>query len=107
MNNNNKLIPSPTNKVCISAVFMLAAILLASCGEKQQQVQLKERKTKVTIVGDQFYINDVPTYQGRTWTTTKGDSFSVEGLLMNSRMVQGIFDRSEERRVGKECIYRW
>lgn len=45
------------------------------------------QKTLVEIKGDQFYINGKPTYQGRTWQGHK-----IEGLLMNSRMVQGIFD---------------
>jgi hypothetical protein len=44
-------------------------------------------KTIVTIVGDEFYINGKPTYEGRSWHGHK-----VQGLLMNSRMVQGIFD---------------
>jgi hypothetical protein len=42
------------------------------------------RKTEVAIRGDGFLINGRPTYAGRTW---KGRS--VEGLLLNSRMVQG------------------
>jgi len=41
----------------------------------------------VSILGDRFFINGKPTYAGRTW---KGHR--IEGLLMNSRMVQGIFD---------------
>src|SRR5436309_11534970 len=45
------------------------------------------RKTSVSIVGDQFFINGKPTYAGRSWRGHK-----VEGLLLNSRMVQGIFD---------------
>jgi len=45
------------------------------------------RYTTVTIHGDQFYINGAPTYPGRTW-----NGYKIEGLLMNSRMVQGIFD---------------
>jgi hypothetical protein len=45
------------------------------------------RQTAVTIVGDAFHINGQPTYPGRTWRGHK-----IEGLLMNSRMVQGIFD---------------
>jgi hypothetical protein len=45
------------------------------------------RKTEVAIRGDAFLVNGRPTYQGRTW---KGQR--VEGLLFNSRMVQGIFD---------------
>ena len=45
------------------------------------------RKTEVAIVGEAFLINGRPTYAGRTWKGQK-----VEGLLLNSRMVQGIFD---------------
>jgi hypothetical protein len=45
------------------------------------------QKTTVSIKGNQFYINDEITYKGQTWQGNK-----VEGLLMNSRMVQGIFD---------------
>lgn len=52
----------------------------------------KKRHTVVSIKGNQFLINDAPTYKGRTWTTAKGESFKVEGLLMNSRLVHGIFD---------------
>jgi hypothetical protein len=43
--------------------------------------------TSVSIDGTGFLINGVPTYQGRVY---KGQS--VEGLLLNSRMIQGIFD---------------
>lgn len=46
-----------------------------------------ERKTEVSIRGEMFYINGRPTYEGRVWQGQK-----IEGLLMNSRMVQGIFD---------------
>ncbi|HBY61007.1 MAG TPA: hypothetical protein DEH78_14385 [Solibacterales bacterium] len=45
------------------------------------------RKTEVSIRGDGFQINGKPTYAGRSY---KGKR--IEGLLMNSRMVQGIFD---------------
>ena len=45
------------------------------------------RQTTVSIVGEDFHLNGRPTYQGRTWRGHR-----VEGLLFNSRMVQGIFD---------------
>lgn len=45
------------------------------------------RVTTVSIVGDSFQINGRPTYAGREWLGHR-----IEGLLMNSRMVQGIFD---------------
>ncbi|MGB5369393.1 MAG: hypothetical protein WBN18_03105 [Flavobacteriaceae bacterium] len=44
-------------------------------------------QTSVSIVGDQFHINGEPTYNDRTW-----NGHRIEGLLFNSRMVQGIFD---------------
>jgi hypothetical protein len=44
-------------------------------------------RTTVEIVADRFLINGQPTYAGRTWRGMR-----IEGLLMNSRMVQGIFD---------------
>ncbi len=45
------------------------------------------RRTEVAIVGEAFHISGRPTYAGRTWHGHK-----IEGLLLNSRMVQGIFD---------------
>jgi hypothetical protein len=45
------------------------------------------RKTTVAIRNDKFYINGTPTWKGKTW-----HGYSIEGLLPNSRMVQGVFD---------------
>jgi len=44
-------------------------------------------RTIVSIVGEDFHINGKPTYAGRNW---KGHR--IEGLLLNSRMVQATFD---------------
>jgi len=44
-------------------------------------------KTQIAIAGDAFWINGKPTYAGRSWRGLR-----IEGLLLNSRMVQGIFD---------------
>jgi hypothetical protein len=41
----------------------------------------------VAIVGDAFHVNGRPTYEGRRWNGLK-----IEGLLLNSRMVQATFD---------------
>ena len=60
-------------------VFLPSNILIAA--------EFANRKTAVTIVGDQIWINGKPTYAGREWNGKK-----IEGLLMNSRMVQGNFD---------------
>lgn len=44
-------------------------------------------QTTVSIQADRFFINGRPTYEGRSYNGLK-----IEGLLMNSRMVQGIYD---------------
>jgi beta-glucanase (GH16 family)/N-acetylneuraminic acid mutarotase len=44
-------------------------------------------QTTVGIVSDDFYINGKLTYEGRTW-----NGHRIEGLLMNSRMVQATYD---------------
>ena len=54
-------------------------------------------KTTVTIEGEKFFINGMPTYAGRTWKGKK-----IEGLMMNSRMVQGVFDD-----LNPETVSRW
>ncbi len=46
-----------------------------------------EPRTRVSIVGEAFHINEQPTYAGRTWNGKR-----IEGLLFNSRMVQATFD---------------
>ena len=43
--------------------------------------------TTVTIVGEDFYINSTPTYARCVWRGHR-----IEGLLLNSRMVQATFD---------------
>lgn len=58
---------------------------------------LSSPKTTVSIRGEQFFINEQPTYPGRTW---KGKR--IEGLLLNARMVQGIFDD-----LNPETASRW
>ncbi len=45
------------------------------------------RKTSVGISGTKILINGEPTLKGVVW-----NGISMEGLLPNSRMVQGIFD---------------
>lgn len=63
-------------KLCVSLICSLIFLL-----------NPVSAKTVVTIKGDAFYINGKPSYPGRTW-----NGFKIEGLLMNSRMVQGVFD---------------
>ena len=47
----------------------------------------RPRKTEVSIHGEAFRINGRPTYEGGRWHGQR-----IEGLLLNARMVQGIFD---------------
>jgi hypothetical protein len=57
---------------------------------------LFSQKTTVSISNNQFYINGELTYKNRNWKGNK-----IEGLLMNSRMVQGIFDDLNPETVDK------
>jgi hypothetical protein len=50
-----------------------------------------ERTTTIAIEGQMFLINGKPTYEGRVYRRGTREQ-KIEGLLMNSRMVQGIFD---------------
>ena len=59
----------------------------------------KSSHTTITINEDQFFINGKPTYEKRYWKGNK-----IEGLLLNSRMVQGIFDDENPETV-KNWIY--
>jgi hypothetical protein len=53
--------------------------------------------TTITIDGNVFRLNDRPTYEGRSWQDQP-----VEGLLFNTRMVQGTFDDHNP-----ETTHRW
>ena len=54
-------------------------------------------KTAVSISGEDFHINGKPTYAGRTW-----NGHRIEGLLLNSRMVQAAYDD-----LNPETAKRW
>lgn len=55
------------------------------------------KQTEISIDGDTFRINGELTYKGRYWNGKR-----IEGLLLNSRMVQGIFDDLNE-----ETRHQW
>lgn len=77
-------------------IAMLLAVL--GCGEMPPARAADEaRQTDVTIRGEGFLINGRPTYEGREYRGRK-----LEGLLLNSRMVQGIFDD-----LNPETVARW
>lgn len=71
----------------------LALFLLLAAGPAAEPA----RKTSVAIVGEEFHLNGRPTYAGRTWNGKK-----IQGLLMNSRMVQGTFDD-----LNPDTVARW
>jgi hypothetical protein len=66
-------------------VGIAAAVIAASARQPTPAVQ--SRQTDVSIAGEDFHINGRPTYAGRRWQGQR-----IEGLLFNSRMVQGVFD---------------
>jgi hypothetical protein len=65
----------------------------------------EKRKTELSIQDDAFLIDGKPTYEGRVYRGKK-----IEGLLLNTRMAQGIFDdRNPEtrRRWAYPDTHRW
>ncbi len=88
-------------------VCMVLAATIYGCNKKDTTpanqaildvaAEQNSRKTTVGIEGDKFIINGRPTYAGRTWR-----GYKIEGLLMNSRMVQGIFDD-----MNPQTVNRW
>jgi hypothetical protein len=78
-------------------IVLACAMLMIAFGHPAAS----ERKTEVVIKGEKFYINGSPTYEGITWTTSYGGEYPVEGLLMNARLVQGIFDDLNEKTLGQ------
>lgn len=76
------------------AAFLLTLTLLAAA--VAEPLKVTARRTTVAIKGDAFLINGQPTYNGRTWNGKK-----IEGLLLNSRMVQATFDDLNPETRGK------
>lgn len=74
--------PAPRFFSALSSVLLFAATSLAAFS-----AETPEHRTHVSIVADQFFLNGQPTYPGRVWRGHR-----IEGLLLNSRMVQGIYD---------------
>ena len=64
----------------ITRLILVLAVLVGACAPARAV-------TEVSIRGEDFWINGRATYEGRTW-----QGHRIEGLLLNSRMVQGIFD---------------
>ncbi|MRT91612.1 hypothetical protein [Ancylomarina sp. 16SWW S1-10-2] len=71
-------------------LFTLTLLVFSSCENTGD-------KTIVSIKADEFYINGKPTLEGKTWR-----DYSIQGLLPNVRMVQGIYDD-----LNPETVDRW
>jgi hypothetical protein len=69
------------------ALFGAIILSLPVVADAGNAAEIPARQTSVSIQGNAIHINGRPTYEDRTWHNHK-----IEGLLMNSRMVQGIFD---------------
>lgn len=78
--------PSPTAPARPLRLLLLLGALLAPALTPAADAP-RVPHTTVSIAGEKFLINGRPTYAGRTW-----QGLSIEGRLMNSRMVQGAFD---------------
>lgn len=76
--------------ITLFTALLLAALNTAEAADpigRPAQAIEQACKTAVAIVGDKFHINGQPTYKDRVW-----NGHRVEGLLLNSRMVQATFD---------------
>lgn len=81
--------PAPTLLPLSFGIGWMMLLAAQGCrpGERQRGALSMKRNTEVSIRDEQFFINGRPTYEGRVWRGHK-----IEGLLMNARLVQGIFD---------------
>ena len=76
--------------------FLLVGLLSALCS-RSLAADSPPRQTTVRIVGEDFHLNGRPTYAGRSW-----NGHRIEGLLLNSRMVQATYDD-----LNPETAKRW
>ena len=77
--------------------LLILTVLCSVLAPHAPAVEPPARKTTLTIVGEDFHINGQPTYAGRSW-----QGHRIEGLLLNSRMVQATFDD-----LNPETAKRW
>lgn len=80
-------IPAITRHGAIGRVWAIVVILFACSSAIDVAATSASGNTVVTIQNGQFFINGRPTYEHRTY-----QGANIEGLLLNARMVQGIFD---------------
>ena len=75
--------------------FLKAAVVAPALSQGAPP-PLGRRRTRVSISGANFLINGKLTYPGRIFR-----GHNIEGLLLNTRMVQGIFDDKNPTTRGK------
>ena len=80
---------------CSRALVILCLAVAGTLGVRSGEAGVG-RRTILEIRGDGFFLNGRPTYESRTLRGRK-----VEGLLMNSRMVQATFDDRNPETVGR------
>jgi hypothetical protein len=61
-----------------------------------QHLEEENPVSKVSIIEDKFFINGSPTYQERTYR-----EWPIEGLLLNTRMIQATFDDANPETRGR------
>lgn len=71
----------------IAASLAMGGASAIGCTPEAMLLKGKPRRTEISIEGEMFHINGKPTYSGRHWKGMK-----IEGLLLNARLIQGIFD---------------
>ena len=77
--------------------LLLVPMISCALGCHASAAATPPQKTVVSIVGEDFHINGLPTYAGRSW-----NGHRIEGLLLNSRMVQATYDD-----LNSETARRW
>ena len=87
-------------KICLAVLLAMwaaphAAVALDSI-QRPTEATHHKRQTAVSIEAEKFYLNGKPTYEGRTWHGKQ-----IEGLLLNSRMVQATFDDRNPETITK------
>ncbi len=84
-------------------IFLVAVAVAVAVQTVAASAAEQMRHTQVSIEGDQFLINGRLTYPGVTWSPDgQENEYRIEGLLMNARLVQGIFDD-----LNPETVQRW
>jgi hypothetical protein len=90
------IMPLMANRSIDRMIFSLVLAQFAAGGAGVPNPSAQANQfTGVSISGEDFQINGKPAYAGRGW-----NGHRIEGLLLNSPMVSGIFDDLNPKTVG-------